>query len=528
LNLVGQVASIGAAGFSAAQQLGTLVSLLGGDIPSNAETFGIFCGLMALCAVTNTFTETALTSASYLSILVHIVGSIFIVVLLLCASGSGGSSVLSGPSHTSLQSPSFVFTGFNNDIGYSSLFYVAVVGSLSAASTYTGYDTAASISEEALDSSNETPSAMIMSVASAAVLGAFLIIGLNFSIQDIDAITSADSGVAFSVLVQQNMAPAWSAVFSSILFVAMQCAATANLTSSARLIFSFSRNGALPFSSFWATMDERFNCPVRAVWLGAALSVIMGAVGFGSNLLEAFFSLATVAYYSCYFVPVFCRVTVGREMELDHGSFHLGAWSRPMCAVSSCFCLFMTIALSLPMRQGAINYSGPALAATLVLASLSWQMSARSWYLQPSKPKPKMPQLDSMATLETDFTGATLDDLEGSVFGDASPRSLGGAPSSESLSAMAAAFGMHQPQALDLPVAATTADAPAQFLPLPLPLPLPLARVQTLAPASLSSMGELCGDAPTKHQQPKQTPRRVLVPAQAPLLPAPASLAELC
>jgi len=56
-------------------------------------------------------------------------------------------------------------------------------------------------------------------------------------------------------------------------------------------------------------------------------------------------------------------------------------------------------------------------------------------------------------------------------------------------------------------------------------LPLPLARVQTLAPASLSSMGELCGDAPTKHQQPKQTPRRVLVPAQA---PAPASLAELC
>jgi amino acid transporter len=51
---------------------------------------------------------------------------------------------------TTLQSPRFVFLedGFNNETGFTSIPLVVLIGSLAAATTFTGYDTAAHISEE--------------------------------------------------------------------------------------------------------------------------------------------------------------------------------------------------------------------------------------------------------------------------------------------------------------------------------------------------------------------------------------------
>jgi amino acid transporter len=88
-----------------------------------------------------------------------------------------------------LQQPSFVFFGYNNDTGFSSMGYVALVGTLAAASVFTGYDTAAHVSEETSESHTATPYAMLYSVYNAIVLGLLLIVGMNFCIQDLDEIT---------------------------------------------------------------------------------------------------------------------------------------------------------------------------------------------------------------------------------------------------------------------------------------------------------------------------------------------------
>ena len=60
-----------------------------------------------------------------------------------------------------LQSPEFVFFNFNESVGFPNQFgYVALIGSLAAASTFTGYDTAAHVAEETTDSHQSTPKAM--------------------------------------------------------------------------------------------------------------------------------------------------------------------------------------------------------------------------------------------------------------------------------------------------------------------------------------------------------------------------------
>jgi amino acid transporter len=65
------------------------------------------------------------------------------------------------PSH---QSASFVFTHFNNNSGWTSIGYVAVVGLLQAQFTLTGYDSSAHMSEETKNAEISGPVGMTMAV----------------------------------------------------------------------------------------------------------------------------------------------------------------------------------------------------------------------------------------------------------------------------------------------------------------------------------------------------------------------------
>jgi len=247
---------------------------------------------------------------------------------------------------------------------------------------------------------------MVMAVLSATVMGLFVIIGLNMSIQDLPAILNAESngGSAFTELLSQNVGRVGAAIMHLLLFLAMQCAASANVTSASRLVYSFSREGALPFSTFWSTMHSGLNSPVRAIWLCVGLAAMLGVLGLSANLFELFFAISTVAFYASYAVPVLCRVTVGWDLEYEHGSWRLGAWSRPLCALSGVYCLFMTVVLSLPLSVDSFSYAGPDLAVTFLLSLLSWELGAKKWYQKPDLPKRRLPAMDSVTTMETDFS----------------------------------------------------------------------------------------------------------------------------
>jgi amino acid transporter len=69
--------------------------------------------------------------------------------------------IAKAPSH---QTPKFVFTEFNNDSGWTSTAYVAVVGLLQAQFTLTGYDSSAHMSEETKNAEIAGPVGMTMAV----------------------------------------------------------------------------------------------------------------------------------------------------------------------------------------------------------------------------------------------------------------------------------------------------------------------------------------------------------------------------
>ena len=114
------------------------------------------------------------------------------------------------------------------------------------------------------------------------------------------------------------------------------------------------------------------------------VSLLPGIPGLTNpTVLGALFSLTATGLYSSYFIPIFLRVTVGRD-SFQPAEFSLGKYSIPMGWISSIWCLFMIIVLCLPqdapISANNMNYSPIALGIVLVGAWFSWVVSARFWF----------------------------------------------------------------------------------------------------------------------------------------------------
>ena len=52
----------------------------------------------------------------------------------------------------------------------------------------------------------------------------------------------------------------------------------ASVTANSRMIYAFSRDGALPGSKHWHKINKKTRTPTNSVWLGVVLSAIIGAL----------------------------------------------------------------------------------------------------------------------------------------------------------------------------------------------------------------------------------------------------------
>lgn len=371
-NMLGQIAGVASGGYSGAQIISNMVEIQTGYEMSNGELITVYLAVLIIAAIVNTFTEAMLTKLCYISVIWHIVGTIVIVAWMLSSAPK-------------LQPASFVFSQFENATGINNPAYVVFIGTLFAASTFTGYDTAAHVAEETTQSHYSTPFGMMLSVVNCYFLGILLIIGLNFSIQDIDTLINANTNQqAYTLLWQETVGDKATMFFLFIVFVAIECSNCANLTSASRMVFAFARDDAIPGATYLHHMDKTYGCPLRAIWFCAFVSFLLGLPGLvNSDVLGALFSLTATGLYASYMIPILLRITVAKDTFVP-AEFNLGAWAVPMGWISVAWCLLMVIVLCLPetgpVAASNFNYSPLALGGILIFAWIYWAVSARHWF----------------------------------------------------------------------------------------------------------------------------------------------------
>jgi amino acid permease (GABA permease) len=373
-NFLGQVAVTAGIDFGAAFFLNAFLDLQFGFDTRPWHTILLFGIILLIHGLLNQFGVRVVALLNDISVWWHVVGVAVIVGVLTFVPDDH-------------QSASFVFTEFVNNTGWQSSLYVALIGLLLAQYTLTGYDASAHMTEETKDASVAGPRGIVMSVVVSVIAGWVLLVGLTFAIQSYDnALAAPDTGVPPAQIFIDAVGETGGKLLLLIAIGAQLFCGMASVTANSRMIFAFSRDGALPGSAFWHRLNGRTRTPTNAIWLAAGGAFLLGLPYLWNvTAYAAVTSIAVIGLYIAYVLPTFLRLRQGDAFE--RGPWHLGRWSRPIGIVAVGWVAFITVLFMLPqvspVTAETFNYTPIAVLVVLGFAGIWWVVSARRWFTGP-------------------------------------------------------------------------------------------------------------------------------------------------
>jgi amino acid transporter len=285
------------------------------------------------------------------------------------------------------QSASFVFGHFVNNTGWGSTLYVVLLGLLLAQYTFTGFDASAHMTEETRSADTAGPRGIVMSIVVSLVAGWVLLIGVTFAIQSYsNALAAPDTGVPPAQIFVDAVGLTTAKLLLLIVIGAQLFCGMSSVTANSRMIYAFSRDGALPASRIWHRINPRTRTPTNAIWLAAGGAFVLGLPYlFNATAYAAVTSIAVIGLYIAYVIPTFLRLRAGERFQ--RGPWHLGRWSRPIGIVAVIWVVFITILFMLPtvspVDSTTFNYTPIAVLVVLGFAGIWWLVSAKNWFTGP-------------------------------------------------------------------------------------------------------------------------------------------------
>ena len=370
-NFLGQVAVTAGIDFGAAFFINAYLNLQFGLGLAHWETIVIFAIVLAVHGLLNQFGIKLVALLNDISVWWHIFGVLIIVAVLAFV-----------PSHH--QSASFVFGHFVNNTGWHSSLYVVLIGLLLAQYTFTGYDASAHMTEETHQASTAGPRGIVMSIIVSLFAGWILLIGVTFAIQNYTSEVGAT--VAPAQIFVDALGGAGGKLLLLIVIFAQLFCGMSSVTANSRMIYAFSRDGALPGSNLWHKVNKRTRTPTNAIWLAAAGALVLGLPYlWNPTAYAAVTSIAVIGLYIAYVLPTFLRLRQGDSFV--RGPWHLGRWSYVVGWIAVVWVGIITILFMLPtvspITRGNFNYTFVAVLVVIGFAGIYWAVSAKNWFKGP-------------------------------------------------------------------------------------------------------------------------------------------------
>ena len=406
-NLVGQVAVTAGIDFGLAFFINAFLNLTIGLPTTPPYTIAIYGIVLVIHALLNTFGIRIVTILNDVSVWWHIVGVAAIVAVTV---------VLNQHQRTDIGT---VFSTFVNNTGSGGdnpqwpgpillgiPLYVMLIGLLNAQYTLTGFDASAHMSEETHEAATAAPKGIIWSVIISVIFGFILLVSMNVGITP-EAIFPAADGSGAMVNGYQHALDAAATLSNAgppvqiwmdavgetggliILFLVIGAqfyCGMSSVTANSRMIYAFSRDGAIPGSSFWHRINHRTRTPTNSIWLAAVGAFILGLPYLYSAVAyAAVTSIAVIGLYVAYVAPVFLRLRAGSKFQA--GPWTLGRWSKPVGILATLWVIFIFILFMLPQFQpidiNTFNYTPVVFVVVLGGAAIWYFASARKWFKGP-------------------------------------------------------------------------------------------------------------------------------------------------
>ncbi|MFE9769753.1 amino acid permease [Streptomyces sp. NPDC005808] len=379
LNLLGLLGAIAGIDYGCALFVGAFANLQWGLVPTPETTIMIFAGILLLHGTLNACGVRLVNVLNSISVWWQVTGVLLIVGLLTFAPADH-------------QSPSFVFGHFNNGTGFTNPLYVAALGCLLAAYTFCGYDASSHLSEETTQAQTAAPLGIVRSIAWSWAAGFVLLAGMLFAVQDYSDTLGTSTGVPPAQIFIDVLGTGVAKGLLLVVIVAQLFCGNAETAAASRMVYAFSRDGALPFSSTWRNVTHRTRTPIAAVWLSVGVALVLALPSlYSPTAYAAVTAINVIGITPAYVIPVYLRLRAGKHFV--PGPWHLGRWSKPLGWISVVYVAVLTVVFCLPQASPitttSFNYAGVALLVVLALAWILWITKGKRDY--------KVPQLGSTA-----------------------------------------------------------------------------------------------------------------------------------
>ena len=412
-NLLGQIGVIASVDYALAIFIGYFVRMFDDSFKLTAWTvFGIYMLVLISHGLLNTFGVKLVRLLGDVSVWWHVIGVAVIFVILLASSKPGQR----GMSHLFDSAPPGL-TGWTG--GTFVTVYLFALGLLLAQYTITGFDASAHVSEETKGARTEAPKAIVRAIYVSAIAGFFLNLCMNKVLpKDPDAYSAVAFGGgndtflvnAAPRLLSTAVGSATAKFLVLICIVAQFFCGMASVTANSRMIYAFSRDDALPGSKLWHKINPKTRTPTNSIWLGVALSAIVGALslyqkGGYSTAFFAMTGICVIGLYISYAIPIYLRLT---NPDFQTGPWNLKGRHKLVGWASLSWIGFITILFFAPLfwpfwpiwgddniirnadgsasgffKQNNFNFTAPLIIGAFLVFALYWTLSGRKWFTGP-------------------------------------------------------------------------------------------------------------------------------------------------
>jgi amino acid transporter len=257
--------------------------------------------------------------------------------------------------------------------------------------TIGGFDSCVHMSEEAANAAKAVPYGILMSVGSCWILGFIIMIVIAATINpDLEAVLGSEFGQPMAQIYYDAIGKHGTLGLMSLLFIVQFLMGLSILVAASRQSWAFSRDGALPFSSFFRPISKRMGyIPLRAIWGCVFLAAVLGLLCLiAPAAAAALFSLAVAGNNLAWGTPIICRLVWGQDKFVP-GPFYTGdRLSRPIAWLAILFLVFgITLAM---FPSSGPNPTPQTMNYTVVINCAVWGgalayyfIDARKWFTGP-------------------------------------------------------------------------------------------------------------------------------------------------
>jgi urea carboxylase system permease len=341
--LIAQIVTISAAAIALQVVMPTIWSgfqIVGGDpslTKSTGATNAVLLGtiLIALTTMINALGIRVMARINSIGVTLELIGVVALVVLLFAHAKRGPSAVLhhAGAPH-------------------GSYFGAFLISALMAAYVMVGFDSAGEVSEETREPRKTAPKAIIKALAASGIGGGLLLLAAIMAAPSLTDGNLATGGLPY--VLTSRLGTTVGKIFLVDVTIAICVCTLAIQTAATRMMFSMSRDGALPFSKTLGHVNPITGTPIAPAVLTGVLSALLLLVNVGkAALFTDLTSACIVTLYAAYlFVTVPQLITRIRKGGLggntDGKAFDLGRFGLPINIAAVAYGVLMTVNMAWP------------------------------------------------------------------------------------------------------------------------------------------------------------------------------------